>query len=345
MPTTLNKKLLQAKINKKDEFYTSMTDIEKELCYYMSYFKNKTILLNCDDPENSNFWRYFNNNFGIFKLKKLIATHYHKNHATYYLEINSYGQKSLKIPLQGNGDFRSEECINILKQADIIITNPPFSLFQEYVNQLMEYRKKFIILGSQNKLGITSVFRQVMKNKIWLGINHGVMSFKSPYENTQTGKNKEDLIAIPNMCWFTNLDHNKRHDEIILTAKYNELDYPMYVNYDAINCDKVADIPKDYNGIIGVPISYMHKHNPQQFKIIGVGTSELCTFKNNFLMTQLSGSGKGKIVKNGKGCVYIKYNPLYRNNFYGKSIKYKDCKNNSLYVVPYKRILIQKILN
>src|SRR3989344_5396919 len=278
-----NKDLNKASKNKKDEFYTQLSDIEKELGHYKEHFKNKVIFLNCDDPEESNFWRYFSLNFEHRGLKKLIATHYETEKPSYKLEImrdvNNDGKinkiDTVKTLLKQNGDFRSPECIEILKESDIVVTNPPFSLFREYLAQLIEYNKNFVIIGNLNAITYKEIFKLIKDNKLWLGygFNGGNAYFKTPYpkEFAEGVYNKETgLIKFRNVTWFTNLEIQKRHEDLILykTYKGNEKDYSKYDNYDAINVDKTKDIPINYAGAIGVPISFLDKHNPEQFEII-----------------------------------------------------------------------------
>ena len=266
---TLNKNLGQAKNAKEDEFYTQLSDIERELGHYKEHFKDKVIFCNCDDPEESNFFQYFCLNFEFLGLKKLIATHFEREKPSYKLEIVKDLNKDGKIDcldttqtkLKQNGDFRSPECIEILKEADIVVTNPPFSLFREYVAQLIEYDKKFLIIGNVNAVSYKEIFKLIKNNKIWLGYNC-VRHFKRPdgtmYETART-------------FWYTNLDIGKRHENLILYKKYygNEEEYPKYDNYDAINVDKAIHIPCDYKEVMGVPITFMDKYNPKQFEILG----------------------------------------------------------------------------
>ena len=269
-----NKDLNKANKNKKDEFYTQLTDIEKELGHYKGHFKDKIIFLNCDDPEESNFWKYFYLNFKYLGLKKLIATHFETKKPSYKLEKTNGNTK--KTPLKQNGDFRSQECIEILKEADIVITNPPFSLFREYVAQLMKYNKKFLIIGNQNALTNKDIFELIKKNKIWLGIDNGgtkwfkvPKDYDIPTESRKKIENGVKFFSMGTIVWITNLDNKKRHEEIILYKKYNPKDYPNYKNYKAINVDKVSDIPHDYKGVMGVPLTFLDKYNPKQFEIIG----------------------------------------------------------------------------
>ena len=277
-----NSSLLRASQAKQDEFYTQITDIEKELSHYTEHFRGKTIFCNCDDPESSNFWKYFQLNFYRLGLKKLISTHYHAVKPTYKMEIVSTDKDIqvgipdyVKTPLSRNGDFRSPECIEILKEADIVITNPPFSLFRDYVGQLIKYNKKFIIIGSQNGITYKEIFPLIKDNKMWLGYHSGDMAFTVPdyYEERTTRYWIDEMgqkwRSMGNICWYTNLDIPKRHEELTLYRTYNAADYPTYANYDAIEVGKVADIPADYYREMGVPLTYLSVHNPDQFEIIG----------------------------------------------------------------------------
>ena len=267
---------------KADEFYTQISFIENELKHYKQHFFGKTVFCNCDDPEWSNFWKYFRLNFYELGLKKLISTHYEEDKPSYRMDIvsNDSGEQCgipdyVKTPLTQNGDFRSPECIEILKEADIVITNPPFSLFREYVAQLMEYGKEFIIVGNQNAITYREILPLIMENKVWLGYNSGHFWFRVPdyYEEKKTDfKIDEDGVKwrrMGNICWFTNIDIEKRHEEMILFHNYTPEKYPKYDNYDAIEVSRTAEIPCDYYGVMGVPITFMDKHNPDQFEILG----------------------------------------------------------------------------
>ena len=287
-----NKNLHKASKAKKDEFYTQLSDIEKELGHYKKHFKNKIVFCNCDDPSVSNFFHYFSYKFEELGLKKLITTCYknqdynlfsqNNSEKAIYLEYTGDKNKD-KIPnpkeigikhLKGDGDFRSDECIELLKQADIVVTNPPFSLFREYVAQLMEYKKKFIIIGNQNAITYKEIFKLIKENKMWLGctLDGRNIWFRIPdnYENYHKIEDGIKYAFVASTIWFTNLDYEKRHEDLILykTYKGNKKDYPKYDNYDAINIDKTKDIPIDYKGAMGVPITFLHKYNPEQFEII-----------------------------------------------------------------------------
>ena len=266
-----NNNLKQAKAKKDDEFYTRRTDIEKEVFHYKEHFKGKVVYCNCDDPEWSNFFIYFRENFKFFGLKKLISTHYSvdvENDKAYKLECVEYIldedglPKATPIYLKGDGDFRSEECIELLKQSDIVCTNPPFSLFREYVVQLVKYEKKFLIIGNTNAITYKEIFPLIKDNKMWLGISPRSMKFNQDIAGVKT----KDV----NACWYTNLPHRKRNDELIFWKDYNNEEYHKYENYNAIEISKVAMIPKDYTGAMGVPITFIEKYNPNQFEIIGM---------------------------------------------------------------------------
>lgn len=291
-----NKNLNAAKTAKKDEFYTQLKDINNELKHYREHFRGKTVLCNCDDPRVSNFFTYFAYNFEFLGLKRLITTCY-KNQDMDLFSQNNCEQAIYLIydgdkngnnipdpeeigihPLKGDGDFRSKECIELLKQADIVVTNPPFSLFREYVAQLMEYNKKFLIIGHQNAIHYKEIFPLIMEDKLWLGYGFkgGAGHFISKYEDKATaGDHREGMIRVPGVHWFTNLEIKKRHEDLILYKHYTPEEYPHYENYDAIEVCKTADIPCDYDGAMGVPTTFLDKYNPEQFEIIGLAEGDL----------------------------------------------------------------------
>lgn len=315
-----NKNLHRANREKNDEFYTQLVNIENELRHYQHHFKNKIIFCNCDDPKESNFFRYFALNFNFLGIRKLIATHFHAEHPTYKLvldrelDLNADGKIDLsdvqKIPLQQNGDFRSPECIELLKEADIVVTNPPFSLFREYVAQLMEYEKKFVIIGNKNAITYKELFQLIKENKIWIGSTPmGVdMLFDVPEHNVENllATKKEgsgykfvegQIKARAQAIWFTNLDHAKRHEMLALWATYSPENYPHYDNYDAIEVSKVKDIPKDWDGAMGVPITFLDKYNPEQFEILSSNDfrkNENVPFKTHGLIKDKDGAINGK---------------------------------------------------
>ena len=322
-----NKNLRKAKKEKNDEFYTQLTDIKKELSNYKEQFKDKVVFCNCDNPEYSNFWKYFKLNFKHLGLKKLISTHYEEEKPSYKLEYD--GKNIVKTPLSQNGDFRSPEAIEILKKADIVVTNPPFSLFREYMAQLIEYEKKFLIIGNKNAVTYKEVFPLLKDNRIWFGYSSRNMKFLTP----------ENKLKAINARWFTNLDVKKRHEKIILYKEYNSDKYPKYDNYNAINVNKVADIPKDYDGVMGVPITFMDKYNPEQFEIEALGIVGSCNFTCNKKMEILDKHGRptGKFTYNAKGTLYKKYNSKT-----DKKPAFKDVETGELYSSIYARILIKR---
>lgn len=313
-----NKNLGQAKTAKKDEFYTQLVDIENELRHYKEHFKDKVVLCNCDDPRVSNFFHYFSYNFEKLGLKKLITTCYknqerdlfsqNDSERAIWLEYNG-DKNNNRVPdpneiginyFQGDGDFRSKECIELLKQADIVVTNPPFSLFREYVAQLIEYDKKFVVIGNQNAITYKECFELIKGNKMWLGSTLSFAKFKVPdyYEERSNrfwiDETGQKWRSFGNICWFTNLDIQKRHENLILYKTYNPEDYPKYDNYDAINVDKTADIPTDYNGAMGVPITFLDKYNPEQFEIL-----DARDFTNIERLTNKSYA----LIKDADGCI------------------------------------------
>lgn len=279
-----NSNLTAAKKAKNDEFYTQLTDIEKELVHYHDQLRDKIIFCNCDDPEWSNFWHYFDLNFDFIGLKALIATHYDLEKPTYKLEIRRDPVTGAKLPpvrtdLKQNGDFRSSECVELLKSCDVVVTNPPFSLFREYVAQLMQYDKKFVIIGNMNAITYKEIFPMIKGDRLWYGpsISSGDREFGVPdsYPLQAAGfrvdEHGKKYIRVKGVRWYTNLDHAKRHEPLTLFRRYADDPgkYPTYDNYDAINVDKTADIPEDYDGVMGVPISFLDKYCPEQFEILG----------------------------------------------------------------------------
>lgn len=295
-----NSSLHSARRAKNDEFYTQLTDIEKELQHYKGHFKDKVVFCNCDDPEWSNFWKYFTLNFEHLGLAKVVATHYASGESSYKLEYFGPSQPLVKTALTGDGDFRSPECRAILEEADIVVTNPPFSLFREYLNQLAASGKQFLIIGNNNAITYKEVFQLIQNNLVWMGVSPRSMSFKLP-----DGSSRD-----VNACWFTSLTHQRRNEKLILFKRYSgsEEAYPKYDNYDAIEVSKVADIPLDYDGEMGVPITFLDKYNPAQFEIIG-------SFNNGAHGADL-GARKTTIFTNGKPVNWngpaIKSRPLYK---------------------------------
>ena len=297
-----NKNLNSAKTGKKDEFYTQLSDIEKELKHYKVHFKDKVVFCNCDDPRVSNFFHYFSFNFEKLGLKKLVTTCFKSQSADLFSENNSEQAIYLEyngdkngdnvpnpeeigiVNLKGDGDFRSKECIELLKKSDVVVTNPPFSLFREYVSQLIEHDKKFVIVGHQNAITYKEIFPLIKENKLWLGFGFkgGAGHFiNKHYEDYATATDrKEGMIRVSGVVWYTNLDISKRHEDLILFKKYNPTDYPKYDNYDAIEVSKSNEVPIDYDGVMGVPITFMNKYNPEQFEIVGATESEGKGFSN-----------------------------------------------------------------
>lgn len=340
-----NQNLHMSRNDKADEFYTQLSLIENELKHYKRHFKGKTVFCNCDDPYESNFFKYFALNFNHLGLKKLITTCYQTS-PILYTQLNLFGEdkiiavensarKPYKVEitevsdengdgrvdlfdveyllknkknslslLNGDGDFRSEECVDLLKQADVVVTNPPFSLFREYVAQLMEYQKKFLIIGNQNNVCYSDIFPLIRDNKVWLGYNNGHFWFKVPesYEEKKTDfkidENGQKWRRMGNICWFTNLDIEKRHEDMVLFRTYTPEAYPKYDNYDAIEVSRTADIPCDYDGVMGVPITFMQYYNPKQFEIIGQTHSSDLAAQTEMLRTDANHKHRGRV--NGK---------------------------------------------
>jgi len=290
-----NSSLAKARDAKQDEFYTQLSDIEKELKHYKKHFKGKVVYCNCDDPRVSGFFHYFSYNFEKLGLKKLITTCYKSgerdlfstNDAEAAIMLEYMGDKDKNnvpdpseigiVKLKGDGDFRSEESIELLEQADIVVTNPPFSLFRDFVNQLMNYKKQFLIVGNQNAITYKDIFPYIMNNQIWFGpsIKSGDREFGVPDSyplnaaGTRVDENGKKFIRVKGVRWFTNLDFSERHEEMVLYKAYNAEEYPRYVNYDAIEVGTTKEIPCDYFGEMGVPITFLDKYNPEQFEIVG----------------------------------------------------------------------------
>ena len=280
-----NGKLNKARKAKNDEFYTRLCDIENELRHYEEHFKDKIVLCNCDDPTWSSFWKYFHMNFSRLGLKKLIGTHYETKKPNSYAVEYEGGDDgntdfySKYIELKGDGDFSSEECLEYLKECDIVVTNPPFSLFRKFIGLITSYPINFIVVGDLNSITYKEVFPLIREGKIWSGYCH-------PKE-FNTSSNGDETRKFGNKMWFTNLKIKKRYEELILYRTYNPIDYLKYDNYNAINIDKVADIPIDYNGVMGVPITFLDKYNPNQFEILGCSESEGLGFSNGLWLDNL----------------------------------------------------------
>ena len=375
------KDLAQAKDAKKDEFYTQITDIEKELRNYKPYFRDKVVFCNCDDPYESNFFKYFALNFNQLGLRKLIATCYdgspvsgnellldfgttvdnpkkvaYKVEITEVTDANGDGainladiqylmqnNKNVISILQGNGDFRSPECVALLQQADIVVTNPPFSLFREYLAQLDQYDKQFVIVGNTNALTYKEVFRLFQSDRIRTGYtNFNVgMFFEVPatYEKFHHIENGKKMARVSTSCWFTNLPVKKHTEDLVLYKHYTPEEYPKYDNYDAINVNTYTDIPCDYEGVMGVPITFLDKYNPEQFDVVALGIVGSCTFSCMKKMEILDKDGNptGKYTINAKGTLYRAFNPQR-----DKVPAFRNTETGELYSSIYARILIRR---
>ena len=335
-----NKTLNAAKTAKKDEFYTQLTDIERELQHYWQHFKGKTVLCNCDDPYESNFFKYFALRFNQLGLKKLICTCYngspvqgnelilhfegfddepkkvaYKVEITEVKDMNGDGAVDLsdvRYLLQNDknvmtvletGDFRSKECVELLKEADVVVTNPPFSLFREHVGQIMKYGKKFLVIGNVNAISYKEIFQLIRDDKTWLGYKSGNMAFKVPddYEERATrfwiDADGQKWRSMGNICWYTNLDIKKRHEELDLVCHYSPEEYPKYDNYDAIEVSKTAEIPCDYEGVMGVPVTFLDKYCPEQFSLLGMCAS---SYNAEIVGIPFLGGKDGRPLINGK---------------------------------------------
>ena len=332
------KNLRKAQDNPKDEFYTRLVDIEKELKNYKDKFKNKVIYCNCDNPEYSNFWKYFYNNFKVFQLKKLVATFFSKDGVSYKTEFDEVNKK--KTSLLENGDFRGEECQSVLAEANIVITNPPFSLFRDFISILTKNNKDFIIIGNTNALTYSEVFSLFMQNKIRTGytnFNTG-MYFVVPkgykYSKIIDG---QKCARVSSSCWYTSLPVNKTNKELLLTKKYNPKDYPTYHNYNAININNFHNIPYNYDGIMGVPITFLDKYNPEQFELLGLSSKQhsqnIPRFHDNSFY---NGYTRGKVVTRIESNLPLLDVP----NYGGTKCTKENCPD--LYQL-YWRIFIKKI--
>lgn len=377
-----NSGLSNATKAKKDEFYTQLTDIEKEMRYYRAHFKGKTVFCNCDDPFESNFFKYFVLNFNKLGLNKLIATCYATspiaNQQLSLFDVVAGDEESKDKPykaivtkvydktgdggvdmfdvaelfksgenelteLAGDGDFRSEECLELLDEADIVVTNPPFSLFRDYVATLMEHKKKFIIIGNVNAITYKEVFPLIMNNEIWIGasIHSGDRAFYVPddYPLNASGcgidADGRKFIRVKGVRWWTNLDYRQRHEELILVKKYSPENYSSYDNYDGINVDATSDIPCDYAGMMGVPITFLDKYSPDQFEILGV-TQSWCGVASKIYPKQV------QIDKNGKLSQVTKLNDgaAIKVEVPPKGKTYYDV-DGELFVKTYARVLVR----
>lgn len=377
-----NSNLKTAGKAKKDEFYTQLVDIEKELKHYKDKLRDKVVYCNCDDPFESNFFKYFAANFNALGLKKLITTSFVKSPIAggqlplfemeglkpsgkepFKIEIrevpDSDGDGAINLddvkyllkhdkntatPLRENGDFRSKECIELLKEADIVVTNPPFSLFREYIAQLVEYKKKFLIIGNVNTITYKESFKLIKENKMWLGasIHSGDREFRVPDDyplnaaGCRVDEHGNKYIRVKGVRWFTNLDYKERHEDLALYKRYSAKEYLKYDNYDAINVDKTTEIPMDYSGVIGVPITFLDKYNPEQFEIVGLGNSRDNFTPNKDYINPYKIMRDGE-KKNGNAinCVLAIESKTKPDDIYYIS-------DNSKYLIaPYARVLIK----
>jgi hypothetical protein len=362
------KSLHNAKKDKKNEFYTQLEDIEKELKHYKHYFKNKIVYCNCDDPKISNFFHYFSYNFENLKLKKLITACYKNNEINLFSRSKS--EKSIyleyegdkngnKVPdldeigikyFKGNGDFRNQESIELLKQSDIVVTNPPFTLFREYVDQLIKYKKKFLIIGNVNAITYKEIFQLMQEDKMWLGVSikSGDREFGVPNDYPQnaagfrTDEDGKKFIRVKGIRWYTNLEYKSRHEDLILYKKYNKLDYPKYDNYNAINLNITKDIPDNHRGIMGVPITFLDKYNPDQFEILGLSQKvgyglKSNKFYNDYKEIRPDGSETGSSGQKTNGNPVMKGMPP-KGNYYKKGKEIVHSKYARIFI-RNKRLL------
>ncbi|MER5723871.1 adenine-specific methyltransferase EcoRI family protein [[Kitasatospora] papulosa] len=350
-----------AKLAKLDEFYTQLSDIEKELRHYKKHFKGKVVYLNCDDPRESQFFHYFSYNFEKLGLKKLIATCYKSQNMDLFSEVDSEravyleysgdkdgdripGRDEIEVKyLNGDGDFRSAESITLLKEADIVVTNPPFSLFREYVAQLMEYGKKFLVIGNMNAVTYKEIWPYIQQNQIWLGVTRtgtGQMWLRikadAPVKKGQRVNESGDRYqTIGNSAWFTNLDHSKRHEELTLYRTHDPDTYPPYDNYNGIEVGKTVDIPVDWGEVMGVPITFLGKYNPDQFEIVGIAKAPLGDPSKTYpRQTQVSATGvRSTVTKLNDGPALKVETPPVDKTYYEIDGEH--------YVQLYARILIR----
>lgn len=353
-PKTL---LSAAKAAKNDEFYTQLSDIERELKHYKDYFEDKVVYCNADDPRISNFFHYFSHNFEKLGLKKLITTCYKsqerdlfsRNDSEHAIYLEYEGDKNNNRvpdpdeigvrPLKGDGDFRSPECIELLQQADVVVTNPPFSLFREYVAQLVKYDKKFLIVGNQNAITYKEIWPLIQNQQVWLGhgFTRNMAHFSTPYtpHSQWIEQGGEGVVRVAGVQWFTNLDVSKRHEELILYSTYDPETYPSYDNYDGIEVSKSVEIPMDYDGVMGVPITFLNKHNPDQFEIVGIAKAPLGKPKEVYpKQIQVSAKGvKSAVSKLNDGPALKVDKPPAGKTYYEVDGEY--------FVQQYARILIK----
>jgi hypothetical protein len=350
-----------AKKNKQDEYYTQLADIEAELRHYRPHFKGQTVLCNCDDPYESNFFKYFALNFRRLGIRKLIASCYAgspvqgQELSLFDLEGMNSTDAQAKRPvefllqhdanvlsvMQGDGDFRSHEGLGLLDEADVVVTNPPFSLFREYIAALMQREKSFLVIGNQNAITYKEIFPLIMANKLWLGhgFKRNMAHFLTPYVPHGRWIEQEGpgVVRVPGVRWFTNLDLPKRHENLILVEKYNPGRYPHYDNYDAIEVSKTSDIPEDWTGVMGVPITFLEKYNPEQFEIIGIAKAPLGAPSTTYpRQTQVSKDGtKSEVTKLNDGPAIAVSSPPQGETYYVVDGQY--------FVQKYARILVRRI--
>lgn len=328
-----NANLHKAKDAKNDEFYTQLTDVAKELMHYKAHFKNKIVLCNCDDPTWSAFWKYFHLNFAELGLKKLISTHYDREETTYKMEYTGGDDNDIEVgvktPLEGNGDFRNKECLDLLDECDIVVTNPPFSLFREYVAVLMEHQKKFLIIGNKNAITYKEFFPLLKDDKVWIGCTN-VKEFLQP---------DGSIKKFGNIGWFTNLDVAKRHEKLILWKNYTPEEYQTYDNYSAINVDKVSEIPCDYDGVMGVPITFLDRYNPEQFEVVGYTAKDMgvdCLKFYENLEQSLNGEPFKRNMKSAR------FSPMIVYKERPEKTCYRASNVDGYMLKTYGRILIRK---
>lgn len=357
-----NDNLHKAKDAKNDEFYTRIEDVAEELRHYKKHFAGKVVLCNCDDPTWSAFWRYFHLNFAELGLKKLISTHYDRTEPTYKMEYEGGDDNNVEVgvktPLEGNGDFRNKECLDLLDESDIVVTNPPFSLFREYVGTLLEHDKKFIIWGNNNAITYKEFFPLLKENKVWLGYTANktcafrvAEGYRFDEKLTAQFNDGHKYGKVPAISIFTNLDIQKRHEKLILWQRYYDNDgnpmpdaderYPHYDNYAAINVDRVADIPVDYKGVMGVPITFMDKYNPDEFEIVGGSMFDdtPCRVEKNYSDDKYAFLKADGISPSGSGALRDKISPKIPGK--GKC-DYSTNKHGECLHSVYQRIFIQR---
>ena len=353
------KTLRNAKINKNDQFFTQLFDIENELCNYSKQLKGKTVLVNCDGSIESNFRKHFMMMFDVYGLKKLIVTTFNtdglpakKYEITEQPTVNKTMMDSAAFTyLDGDGDFRAPECVDLLKECDVVVGNPPFSLFREYVSLILSHNKQLLIIGNLNAVTYKEIFPLIKDNKLWLGTTLGgglAPEFQIPphYEvngtQSRTDEDGNNFVRVNSTVWFTNLPHDKRKAKLLFVHEYNDEDYPSYDNYDAINVNKVKDIPVDYEGIIGVPITFLNKYNPDQFEIVGLGNGTALfgptkTYNTVSLVNAKGQSSAGKVLNRVLVLAYDHVTKIpKRTKSYYVSPDYEG-----VYVAPYARILVR----